>query len=126
MRHVIVTALSTLALAAGIGSAGAWERHVTVETPHGTVTGSAEVYCFNGACYREAELTGVNGYTLKRSGMCVKVAEGEQEPPAGSPHHRQLRFPANQRAWRCWSATTRALPIGPAYSSARMRASSAL
>lgn len=77
MRHLIVAALSTLTLAAGIGSAGAWERHMTVDTPRGQVAGSAEVYCFNGACYREAELTGVNGYTLKRSGMCVRADENE-------------------------------------------------
>ena len=77
MRPLILATLSTLTLIAGIGSASAFERHVTVDTPRGTVTGSAEVYCFDGACYREAELTGVNGNTLKRSGMCVKVSDGE-------------------------------------------------
>ena len=77
MRHLIALAVTAATLIAGIGSANAFERRVTIDTPRGTVTGSAEVYCFEGACYREAELTGVNGYTLKRSGMCVQVAAGE-------------------------------------------------
>lgn len=76
MRHLIALALTTATLFAGIGSANAFERRVTIDTPRGTATGSVEVYCFEGACYREAELTGVNGFTLKRSGMCIEVTEG--------------------------------------------------
>jgi hypothetical protein len=76
MRHLIIAAVSTLTLVAGIGSASAWERSVTITTPYGTKSGSAEVYCFEGACYREAQITGVNGNTLKRSGMCVQASAG--------------------------------------------------
>lgn len=78
MYKLILT--SALAAALAIGSAGtasAWERKVTVDTNRGTITGSAEVYCFEGACYREAEITGVNGNTLRRSGMCVRVASSQ-------------------------------------------------
>ena len=101
MRHLIIAALSTLTLAAGIGSASAFERHVTIDTPRGQVTGSAEVYCFDGACYREAELTGVNGYTLKRSGMCVKVdanewdCKGTVTGPEGNTRTRQVHITVN-------------------------------
>lgn len=58
MRSLLIAALGGLPLLAGIGSAGAWERHVTVDTHRGTISGSSEVYCFAGACYRERELTG--------------------------------------------------------------------
>jgi len=101
MRHLIVTALTTLTLLAGIGSASAWERHVIVDTPRGTVTGSAEVYCFEGACYREAELTGINGATLKRSGMCIKVSANEWDckgtvtGPEGNTRTRRVHVTTN-------------------------------
>ena len=78
MRNLILAAVvATTAALGGAGAANAFERHFTLETNRGTVTGNAEVYCFEGACYREAQLTGVNGYTLKHSGMCVKVDAGE-------------------------------------------------
>ena len=73
MRSLLIAALGGLTLLTGIGSAGAWERHVTVDTHRGTISGSSEVYCFAGACYRERELTGVNGHTLQTSGMCVRA-----------------------------------------------------
>lgn len=101
MRHLFIATLSTLTLAAGIGSASAFERHVTIDTPRGQVTGSAEVYCFDGACYREAELTGVNGYTLKRSGMCVRVdanewnCKGTVTGPEGNTRTRQVHITVN-------------------------------
>ena len=92
---------ATLILVAMAGSAQAWERKVTVETPRGTYTGKAEVYCFDGACYREAELTGVNGYTLKRSGMCVKAGDNEWDckgtvtGPEGNSRTRQVHITVN-------------------------------
>lgn len=101
MRHLIALTLTTVALSAGVGSANAFERRVTIDTPRGTVTGSAEVYCFAGACYREAELTGVNGYTLKRSGICVQVAAGEWDckstvtGPEGNSRTRQVHISVN-------------------------------
>ena len=101
MRHLIITALSTLTLVAGAGAASAFERHVIVDTPRGTVTGSAEVYCFDGTCYREAELTGVNGYTLKHSGMCTKASEGEWDckgtvtGPEGNTRTRRVHISVN-------------------------------
>ena len=67
---------ATLILVAMAGSAQAWERKVTVETPRGTYTGKAEVYCFDGACYRDSELTGVNGATLQKNGMCTVSEPG--------------------------------------------------
>ena len=67
---------ATLILVAMAGSAQAWERKVTVDTPRGTYTGKAEVYCFDGACYRESELTGVNGATLQKNGMCTLSEPG--------------------------------------------------
>ena len=98
MRHLIVLALTAATLAAGAGSANAFERHVTVDTPRGTITGSAEVYCFDGACYREAELTGVNGNTLKRSGMCTRVdanewdCKGTVSGPEGNSRTRRVHI----------------------------------
>ena len=67
---------ATLILIAMAGSAQAWERKVTVDTPSGTYTGKAEIYCFDGACYRDSELTGVNGTTLKKSGSCTLSEPG--------------------------------------------------
>jgi len=101
MRHLIIAALSTLTLVAGAGAASAFERHVTVETPRGTLTGSAEIYCFDGACYREAELTGVNGSTLKRSGMCTQAGanewncKGTVTGPQGNTRTRQVHISLN-------------------------------
>lgn len=101
MRHLIIVALSTLTLVAGAGAANAFERRVTVETPRGTVTGSAEVYCFDGACYREAELTGVNGYTLKHSGVCTQAGanawdcKGTVTGPQGNTRTRQVHISVN-------------------------------
>jgi hypothetical protein len=101
MRHLTIAALGTHTLAAGIGSASAFERHVTIDTPRGQVTGSAKVYCFDGACYREAELTGVNGYTLKRSGMCVKAGDNEWDckgtvtGPEGNTRTRRVHITVN-------------------------------
>ena len=59
--HLIAAAIATLGLALGAQSASAFERHFWVETERGTISGSTDVYCFDGACYREAEITGVNG-----------------------------------------------------------------
>jgi hypothetical protein len=68
--------MATLGLALGAQSASAFERHFWVETERGTISGSTDVYCFDGACYREAEITGVNGNALQTSGMCVRRAAG--------------------------------------------------
>lgn len=101
MRHLIALALTASTLAAGVGTASAWERRLTIDTPRGQVTGSAEVYCFSGACYREAELTGVNGYTLKRSGMCVKAGDNEWDckgtvtGPEGNTRARLVHITVN-------------------------------
>jgi hypothetical protein len=77
MHKLILTLALAVTVAIGAtGTASAWERKVTIDTNRGTITGSAEVYCFAGACYREAELTGVNGNTLRHSGMCVRAGQG--------------------------------------------------
>jgi hypothetical protein len=73
MRKLILAfALTTAATLGGATAASAFERNFSIETDRGTITGSADVYCFEGACYREGELTGVNGKTLESSGMCVR------------------------------------------------------
>lgn len=99
-KLIIVLALAAAGIIGGAGSASAWERKVIIDTDRGTLTRSAEVYCFQGACYRETELTGVDGNTLKRSGMCVRVAyeqwdcKGTVTGPAGNSHSRRFRVTA--------------------------------
>ncbi len=95
-RLILALAITTLVALGGTTAASAWERKVTVDTPRGTVTGSAEVYCFAGACYRAAEITGVNGNTLKRSGMCVRTGyrhydcKGTVTGPRGNSSSRRV------------------------------------
>jgi len=99
-RTLIVLALATAAMVGGAGTASAWERKVTIDTNRGSLTRSVESYCFQGACYRESELVGVNGNTLKRSGMCVRVAyeqwacKGTVTGPTGNSHSRRVRITA--------------------------------
>ena len=97
MHKLIATlALATAVTIGAAGAASAWERNVTVNTNRGTVTGSAEVYCFHGACYREAEISGVNGNTLRSSGMCVSVGhrrwdcKGTVTGPSGNSRTRHV------------------------------------
>jgi hypothetical protein len=74
MRNTLLAlAVATAALIGGASAASAFERNFTIDTNRGQITGSSEVYCFAGACYREAQLTGVNGNTLETSGMCVRA-----------------------------------------------------
>lgn len=73
LKTLVPTALLLVAMA---GSAQAWERKLTVETPRGTYSGQAEVYCFDGTCYRESELTGVTGASLQKSGSCTVSEPG--------------------------------------------------
>ena len=93
-----ITAATTLG---GASAASAFERKVTIDTNRGTISKTSEVYCFEGACYREAELTGVNGYTLKSSGMCVLVQQGEYDckgtvtGPQGGSRTRQVHVTVN-------------------------------
>lgn len=78
MRNLMLgTIAATFALALGAGGAAAFERNITVHTDRGTINKSVERFCFDGRCYREAEITGVNGNTLRRSGMCVNVGYGD-------------------------------------------------
>lgn len=101
MRHLLTLALTTATLLVGISSANAFERHFTIDTPRGTIAGTTEVHCFRGACYREKELAGVNGHTLKRSSLCVRVAAGEWTcksivtGPKGKGRKRQVHIEAN-------------------------------
>lgn len=97
MRKLILAfALTTAATLGGATAASAWERNFSVDTPRGTISGSAEVYCFAGACYRESELTGVNGNTLQRSGMCVRRSyqhwdcKGTVTGPRGNSVNRRM------------------------------------
>lgn len=98
MRSLIIAAVTGLTLLAGIGSAGAWERSVTIGTNRGTLHGSSEVYCFSGACYREREITGVNGNTLHSSGKCVRAGlhrwncQGTVTGPAGNSVTRRVHI----------------------------------
>ncbi|WP_055048570.1 hypothetical protein [Devosia sp. A16] len=99
-KPIIVLTLAVAAMVGGAGNASAWDRKVTIDTNRGSLTRSVEVYCFQGACYRESELTGVNGNTLRRSGMCVRVAyeqwdcKGTVTGPAGNSHSRRFRVTA--------------------------------
>lgn len=95
-KLIIALALSATAIVGGAGTASAWERKTVIETNRGTITGSAEVYCFQGACYREGEITGVNGNTLRLSGMCVRAGyerwdcKGTVTGPNGNSRSRHV------------------------------------
>ena len=97
-KLILALAVTTLAALGGANAASAWERKMTIDTPRGAITGSAEVYCFAGACYREAEITGVNGNTLKRSGMCVRRSyrhydcRGTVTGPEGNSRNRRVNI----------------------------------
>ena len=100
-KLIIALTLSAATIVGGAGTASAWERKTVIETNRGTITGSAEVYCFEGACYREGEITGVNGNTLKHSGMCVHVAAGQWDckgtvtGPGGGSRTRNVHVTVN-------------------------------
>lgn len=99
LKTMLPVALVVATLVAG--PAQAWERKVTVDTPRGTYTGTAEVYCFDGACYRDSELTGVNGATLQKNGMCTLTEPGVWScqstaiGPNGGVRHRSSTITAN-------------------------------
>ena len=73
LKIIATVALATLAVAAMAPAANAAQRHWTVTGAHGTTTGSVDRYCFDGACYGEAQITGPNGKTLQTSGMCTRT-----------------------------------------------------
>lgn len=95
-KLILALAVTTLTALGGASAASAWDRKTTIHTPHGTITGSAEVYCFAGACYRDGEITGVNGNTLKHSGMCVRqsynryACKGTVTGPEGNSRSRRV------------------------------------
>ena len=97
-KLILAFAVTAVATLGGASAASAWERNVTIYTERGTITGSAEVYCFDGACYREAEITGVDGNTLKRSGMCVARGHGHYDckgtvtGPEGNSRSRRVHI----------------------------------
>lgn len=69
----------TLALAAPLalscaGAANAWDRTVTVHTKNGDATKQVDRYCFDGACYRESQITLASGKVFNRESMCVRAA----------------------------------------------------
>lgn len=74
MRFFLTLALATPLVFAGAAGAQAFQRNVTVETGRGEINRSVERYCFDGTCYLESQLTGVNGETLQRSGACTQSA----------------------------------------------------
>ena len=71
-----LTLAAPLALA-GAGAANAWDKTVTVHTKNGDVTKQVDRYCFEGACYRESQITLPNGKVFNRQSMCVKAAPHE-------------------------------------------------
>lgn len=75
MQKTFVAGAATLFVAfAGIGSAAAFERHFTIQTPGGVLTGSAQTHCSNGKCERQLKIKTADGETLLRTSFCVKDA----------------------------------------------------
>lgn len=75
MHKIIVAVAATLfAALAGTGSAAAFERHFTIETPNGVLTGTAQMHCSNGKCERQLKIKTADGETLLRTSTCVKDA----------------------------------------------------
>ncbi|WP_421760343.1 hypothetical protein [Devosia sp.] len=75
MHKMIVAGAATLFTAlAGIGSASAFERHFTIQTANGVLTGTAQMHCSNGKCERQLKIKTADGETLLRTSSCVKDA----------------------------------------------------
>ena len=97
-RIVLALTIATAAALGSVGAASAWERNTTIETERGTIRKSVDVHCDNGACYRDSELTGVNGGTVKRSGMCERAGysswhcKGTITGPNGNSRSRHVRI----------------------------------
>jgi hypothetical protein len=74
--HTIGLALTLAAPLAlsGAGAANAWDKTVTVNTKNGDATKQIDRYCFDGACYRESQITMPDGKVFNRQSMCVKAA----------------------------------------------------
>ena len=77
MRSILIaSALVGITAFGTIGDASAFQRNGSLQTGRGTITSSANAYCFEGTCYREAQLTGINGNTLQQSGQCTVTSPG--------------------------------------------------
>ncbi|WP_421760342.1 hypothetical protein [Devosia sp.] len=77
MRNILIASILVGTAAFGsIGEAAAFQRNGSLQTSRGTITSSADTYCFEGTCYREAQLTGINGNTLQQSGQCTVTSPG--------------------------------------------------
>lgn len=75
MHKMIVAGAAILFAAfAGIGSAVAFERHFTIQTPGGVLTGTTRVHCSHGTCERQLKIKTADGETLLRTSSCVKDA----------------------------------------------------
>ena len=75
MHRMIVAGAATLFVAlAGIGSAAAFERHFTIETTNGVLTGTAQMHCSNEKCERQLKIKTADGETLLRTSSCIKDA----------------------------------------------------
>lgn len=75
MHKMIVAGAATLfATFAGIGGASAFERHFTIQTVNGVLTGTARMHCSNGTCERQLKIKTADGETLLRTSSCVKDA----------------------------------------------------
>jgi hypothetical protein len=97
LKIIAVGVLALSGLAATAATASAFERHVTVDTPRGTYSRDVDRYCFDGACYAEAQIMGPNGATLQRSGMCAYAGyhrwncHGTVVGPRGNSVDRRVR-----------------------------------
>lgn len=76
MRSILIASVIAATAVLGIGEATAFQRNGTLLTQRGTISSSASTYCFEGTCYREAQLTGINGNTLQQSGECAQTSPG--------------------------------------------------
>ena len=75
MRNILIaSALVGITALGTIGNAAAFERHFTVETPRGVLTGTSLIHCSNGTCERQLKIQTANGRTLLRTSSCVKDA----------------------------------------------------
>lgn len=75
MHKIIVAGAATLfAALAGISSVAAFERHFTIETANGVLTGTTQMHCSNGKCERQLKIKTADGETLLRTSSCIKDA----------------------------------------------------
>jgi hypothetical protein len=101
VRYLIMSAIVLLATGLEASSAFAFDRTVTLTTPHGTYTRSASGGCAGGVCTRDAEITGPNGHTVSRSGSCAAGwwfygCTGTVTGPNG---HSITRHVVGRRSW---------------------------